>query len=227
MCRLNHIKKKIRSLQNIGTSAVFHHLLIDYTSPKEIAEKLGIKPQSVIEQLRRLQKLMIVKVDRRDGKFLRYAIDTDRFVALFLSIAPIFLKKIALNRRNWNGMPQLKRIIPLLSVEDDATPKQCLKIMLRKLEEDQYFRSFLLAYLRMRFEQPKDQPKTLAKMMVEFEDGLKDGFPRDAWYERVREQEISTFLSLLEAWYLCVKESMTMPSSAVFLALREITVGQR
>ena len=54
-------RKEADSLTNWGTSKVFYAMILGSTTPKEIAEDLDITPPAVIDQLRRLQKIGIVK----------------------------------------------------------------------------------------------------------------------------------------------------------------------
>jgi len=83
---------RIDPLSNIGTSRVFRELCAGPKNPKRIADSLGIKPPPVIEQLRRLQKVGIVKLGQKIGRAQNYKIDWKAFLELFVDRA--FGKKV-------------------------------------------------------------------------------------------------------------------------------------
>lgn len=83
---------RIDPLSNIGTSRVFRELCAGPKNPKKIADSLGIKSPPVIEQLRRLQKVGIVKLEQKIGRAQNYEIDWKAFLELFVDRA--FGKKI-------------------------------------------------------------------------------------------------------------------------------------
>ena len=217
---LNTKDKNLNYLENEGTSNVFYSLLRGNTSPKEIADDLGIKSPSVMEQLERLKELRIVKLDKKEGKYQRYAIDHATFLQLSLYVGSSRLK-LFLKRRDWASIPQARGILEILSLAQDVTPEHCLNRILDPLSGDKCFEQFIFNYVKARFTHPKDKPKTLARMMLEFEEGLKDAFPRREWNKKSRDQQIVSFLRSIEAWYFCLTQSMTMSGSAVLGALNE------
>jgi DNA-binding transcriptional ArsR family regulator len=217
---LNTADKNLNYLENEGTSNVFCSLLRGNTSPKEIADDLGIKSPSVMEQLERLKELRIVRPDKKEGKYQRYAIDITAFQQLFLYVGSSRLK-LFLKRRDWTNIPQAKKIVEILSLVQDVTPEHCLNLILDDLSGDKCFEQFIFNYVKARFMHPKDKPKMLARMMLEFEEGLKDAFPRREWTEKIRDQQSVRFLRSIGAWYFCLTQSMTMSGSAVLGALNE------
>jgi len=78
-------------LSNPGTSKVFLQLCFGPRNPTTIADSLKIKPPPVIEQLRRLQELKIVKLGQKVGRAQNYEIDWKIFLDLFVGRA--FLQK--------------------------------------------------------------------------------------------------------------------------------------
>lgn len=78
---------KFDPLNNLGTSKVLYLLLSECKTPKELADSLGIKPPPVIEQLRRLQKIGIVRRGEKKGKLQEYEINFDKFLELFIERA--------------------------------------------------------------------------------------------------------------------------------------------
>src|SRR3990170_2411979 len=78
---------RIDPLSNIGTSKVFRELCLGPKNPKKIADSLGIKPPPVIEQLRRLQDIRIVKLGQKVGRDQNYEIDWKAFLELFIERA--------------------------------------------------------------------------------------------------------------------------------------------
>ena len=75
---------RIDPLSNTGTSKVFRELCSDPKNPKKIADSLGIKSPPIIEQLRRLQKVGIVKLGQKIGRAQNYEIDWKSFLELFI-----------------------------------------------------------------------------------------------------------------------------------------------
>lgn len=83
---------RIDPLSNVGTSRVFRALCSGPRNPKKIADSLGIKSPPVIEQLRRLQNVGIVKLGEKVGRAQNYEIDWKAFLELFLDRA--FTQKV-------------------------------------------------------------------------------------------------------------------------------------
>ncbi len=218
--QLNTADKNLNYLENEGTSSVFGSLLRGNNSPKEIADDLGIKSPSVMEQLERLKELRIVRLDKKEGKYQRYAIDGTTFQQLFLYVGSNRLK-LFLKRRDWTNIPHAKKILEILSLAQDVTPEHCLNLILDHLSVDNCFEQFIFNYVKARFIHPKDKPKTLARMMMEFEEGLKEAFPKREWDKKSRDQQIVRFLRSIEAWYFCLTQSITVSGSAVLGALNE------
>lgn len=68
-------------LSNPGTSRLlFQLIMIGPMTPTQIAEKLGVKPPSVIDQLVRLRRIQLVKLGKKEGKQQWYQLDWRRLV---------------------------------------------------------------------------------------------------------------------------------------------------
>lgn len=78
---------KVDPLSNVGTSRVFRELCSGPKNPKKIADSLEIKSPPVIEQLRRLQKIRVVKLGHKVGRAQYYEIDWKVFLELFIERA--------------------------------------------------------------------------------------------------------------------------------------------
>lgn len=70
---------EIDPLASVGCSEVFFQLLLGRTTPKEISERLGTSPPTVVEHLRRLRELGVVRLGGKEGKFQPYEVDWGGF----------------------------------------------------------------------------------------------------------------------------------------------------
>lgn len=70
---------EIDPLASVGCSEVFFQLLLGRKTPKEISERLRTSPPTVVEHLRRLQGLGVVRLGRKEGKFQPYEVDWEGF----------------------------------------------------------------------------------------------------------------------------------------------------
>jgi len=71
---------RLNPLRNPGTSKVFYTLIEGTSTPSQLAARLGIKPPAVTEQLRRLERVGVVRLDQKRGKFRQYLVDWDKVV---------------------------------------------------------------------------------------------------------------------------------------------------
>lgn len=77
-------KAKHDPLKSVTTSKVFFELVPEPKTPNQLSSKLKIMPPSVIEHIRRLQAMGIVKLGEKKGKFQYYQINWRNFVSTFL-----------------------------------------------------------------------------------------------------------------------------------------------
>ncbi|MEM2865645.1 MAG: helix-turn-helix domain-containing protein [Candidatus Hadarchaeales archaeon] len=75
---------EIGPFASVGVSNVFFRMVLGETTPKAIAEALGTKPSTVVEHLRRLQEMGVVRLGEKEGKYQHYEIDWGRFARAFL-----------------------------------------------------------------------------------------------------------------------------------------------
>jgi len=87
---------EIDPLASVDCSEVFFQLLLGRTTPKEISEKLGISPPTVVEHLRRLRELGVVRLGGKEGKFQPYEVDWKGFAGVVLGhvYTPGVLKRL-------------------------------------------------------------------------------------------------------------------------------------
>jgi DNA-binding Lrp family transcriptional regulator len=71
------------ALSNPGTSKVFLCLVKGISNPKAIADELGISSPPIIQQLRRLQNLGLVKLGTKEGKAQNYDVNWKAFADRF------------------------------------------------------------------------------------------------------------------------------------------------
>jgi DNA-binding Lrp family transcriptional regulator len=117
------------TFSNPGTSKVFLCIVKGITNPKAIADFLNIKPPPVIQQLRRLQKIGLVKLGTKVGKEQKYEI-------VWISFLNLFLDNAVKERVSPND-------IPISSAE-----KEKLTITeIRSLKNNKYFAQFTHFYL--------------------------------------------------------------------------------
>lgn len=128
---------------NVGTSQVFFQMLRGKTNPKAIADALGVQPPPIIQQLRRLQKIGVVKLGEKDGKLQNYDVDVDKFLTLFIERA----------------------------IQEKKTHSSSLYLNenkeLRSLRDNEYFRKFVIYYLMN-----LGPTETIDDAASEFEDAL-------------------------------------------------------
>ena len=117
------------ALSNPGTSKVFLCLVKGETNPTSIAEELGIKPPPVIQQLRRLQKLGLVELGKKDGKAQNYNVRWKEFCDRFAKeISTVKLGPGDIRV----GLPEENR-----KMDED----------IESLKDNEYFQKFVKLYL--------------------------------------------------------------------------------
>jgi len=134
---------KFDPLSNIGTSKVFYELLAGHKTSKEISEILKVRSSSVLEHLRRLQEIGIVRLGEKRGKFQDYEIDFEKLLSSFIERAL-----------------QEKKTHPSHLYPDETE-------QLKSLKDNKYFRIFVTNYLKN-----QDPRASIGDSAREFEDGL-------------------------------------------------------
>jgi len=181
---------------NIGTSQVFFQMLRGRTSPKIIADALGVQPPPIIQQLRRLQKIGIVKLGRKEGKLQNYDIDIDRFLTLFIE-----------------RTIQEKRTHPS-SLHPDENKK------LRSLRNNEYFRRFIVSYVLN-----LGPTETIDDAAKEFEDALLHSgkLEKPMKFDDVEKQQ---FFDKMRLWKKTAKKKKTFTEVHLLDALtRTLELG--
>lgn len=116
---------RVDPLSNVGTSNVFRELCSGPKNPKKIADALGIRSPPVIEQLRRLQKVGIVRLGRKIGRAQNYEVDWKAFLELFINRA----------------------------LSQKVTDAQYSKMGIETLVDNRYFKQFVKLYVCRAFGQ--------------------------------------------------------------------------
>lgn len=169
---------RIDPLSNIGTSKVFRELFEGPKNPKAIADSLEIKSPPVIEQLRRLQEINLVRLGEKIGRAQNYEIIWDNFLELFFE--RVFKQKL-----------------DLFPADSD---KQEIKTLLR----NKYFIKLVKNYV---FEVIGIDSNSLLTAMEEFEDALLHAKyyekPRT-----VEDPELQEFFDKMQLWYKRARKSM-------------------
>ncbi|MEM2535740.1 MAG: ArsR family transcriptional regulator [Candidatus Hadarchaeales archaeon] len=75
---------EISPFASVGVSNVFFKMVLGENTPKAIAEALGTKPSTVVEHLRRLQEMGVVRLGKKEGKYQHYEIDWGKLAKSFL-----------------------------------------------------------------------------------------------------------------------------------------------
>lgn len=164
---------------NVGTSQVFFQMLRGRTNPKAIADALGLQPPPIIQQLRRLQKIEVVRLGKKEGKLQNYDIDMDRFMELFV--------ELAIQEKNTHP----------LSLHPEENDK------LRSLVGNEYFRRFIVYYLLN-----LGPTQTISNASREFEDALlhSRSLVRPRKFDNIEKQQ---FFDVMRMWKRIAKEKKT------------------
>ena len=185
-------------LTNWGTSKVFYGLIRNSSTPKQISELLDISPPAVIDQLRRLQRIGIVKLGKKIGKFQHYEIDWTRFAEVLLDRSPRLNKVFSAFSQSIQG----KALDPSKTWWGN------------KLSKSQIFQNIIIEYFKDATETLSDEGKVRIYDLIEsFEETLIGIYPF-LKKENVKDEETNEFLSALQYWYDFARRSN--PSQDVF-----------
>jgi hypothetical protein len=121
------------ALSNPGTSKVFLSLVKGITSPKAIAVFLEIKPPPVIQQLRRLQNLGLVKLGAKEGKAQNYDVNWKAFAERL--VADAIDESIALGDAKKNSEEYAAVTKKISSLKDNRFFLEFMKLYLQKFTD--------------------------------------------------------------------------------------------
>jgi predicted transcriptional regulator len=171
--------EKITVFSNPGTSRVFLSLVKGIKYPKAIADFLGIKPTPVIEQLKRLKKLNVVKLGEKDGREQNYDIIWAEFLRLFIE-----------QTRRQKGTEKNP-------IEDPDDPT--FNVNLRHLASNEYFRKFIEFYLLNISEGPPHYWSTINEAIDNFEKALSQTSISKEKRKNDNEEE-QIFVATMRTW---------------------------
>lgn len=198
---------EVDPLASVSCSNVFLQLLLGRTSPTKIAEALGMKPPSVLEQLRRLQELGIVRLAEKNGKYQNYRIDWEKFVRVFLRRTYI---------QELQKTTAASRLLPEEEVEEIKREMDTMRRIVEELEKSEEFRTIVRRYFEKLAESMAKglyPRRTVWGMIYSFEDSLSS-LP----------EEGPPILRLLREWGRCAQRFREKygPLAALQEALKEI-----
>ena len=170
---------RIDPLSNVGTSKVFRELCEGPKNPKTIADSLEIKSPPVIEQLRRLQEINIVRLGEKIGRAQNYEIIWDNFLEVFFKRA----------------FKQKSKLIPAYSDRNQ----------IKSLLKNRYFVKLIKNYI---YEVAgASNSISLLDAMEDFENALLHSayYNRTKKYE---DPELQDFFDKMRLWYKRAHKSM-------------------
>ena len=182
------MKRRGGPFTNWGTSKVFYKLLQGVTTPKHIAESLRITSPATIEQLCRLQKVGIVRIGVKAGKFQHYEVNWSRFVETLIDAAPK-LNEVYHTLSRLPGYP--------------ARPSETRWGSI--LCKNKYFRGLVVECFSYAATTPsEDEPARICDLIEYFEEALMSMIPF-LKRQNIADKEIDELLSSLEHWNSFVK----------------------
>jgi DNA-binding transcriptional ArsR family regulator len=203
-------KKAEAPFENSGASKVFYQLLLDHTTPKEIASNLKIKPPTVVEHLRRLQNAGIVEIGIKKGKYQHYKINWKRFISEFLERVPTLVNYEVMLEVAPDLVKEKKEI-------EEYTKKQIrsFKKISKELEENEYFKKLIKGYFKGLTDLAEfgTLKLTLYDAIENFEDALRSV---PLLKRRTKNTKLSRLFYLLEKWDKCSQEFKWYTPRAVF-----------
>lgn len=218
------------TLSNVGTSKVFYALLNGKTGLTETSEYLKISRPSVIEQLRRLQGIHLVKMGRKEGKYQHYVIDREGLANLFLDdptydlrqvikFSTIELLKEQLSSERWRYLTEGK----------DLTKDEIFSQFKSRLKENGLWVNYLLDYLKD-YASPAITRLSVTPILQavrEFEDGVRvecfrilGRFDSETWNQL--DDSRKELLTLLHIWSILLGKVRSANEAAHNSAIREM-----
>jgi hypothetical protein len=194
-------------LGNISTSRTLFLLILEVDTPKQLADSLGIKPPSVIAQLRRLRKLRLVKASKRIGKEQHYDVDWER------------LTDLSIHRALKLPQPDLK--------EQDMADETAMIF-----SRSEKFREFVRRYLVSRLQKtPRElllsENRTFVDLLDDLNLTIVNMVSKEEFQEKLRkgygnDQPLKEVFNDLVLWKDHARHVSEISRSALTEALREI-----
>jgi len=122
MAKKRRLEKEPNPLANVGTSAVFYMMHNGFKTTKDISRELGIKPPDVIQQLRRLEAIGVVKKSGKRGRTQNYEIAWDEFQKVYLEHA---LKPRKFKKKRDKYVPNPKEVARTDSIKNKLVKNAC------------------------------------------------------------------------------------------------------
>lgn len=194
---------------NIGTSQVFYQLMKGRKNPKSIADALGVQSPPIIQQLRRLQKIEVVRLGGKEGKFQNYEVDWNNFLTLFVDRA-MQERESALREKIKEGE------IPMSHAHDFENRDQ-----IKRLKDNQYFKRLILLYLQNVAKSKPSSRNTISHAVDNFENALRQSksFENTKKFEDPEKQD---FFDKMRLWHRRTSQAETWMDLNLHGALRKI-----
>jgi len=175
-------------LTNIGTSQVFYQILNGRKNPKAIADALGTQPPPVIQQLRRLQKIKVIKLGRKEGKFQNYEIRWNNFLTLFIDRS--------MQEREWRKKELIREGDIPIEYDYDLEDQDKIKT----LKNNRYFKRLIQLYLQNMSESKQSSRSTISQIIDNFENTLQQSgaFKRS---RKIEDPEKQDFFNKMRLWH--------------------------
>lgn len=186
-------KVELDLFESVGVSKVFYQLTLGHTTPKKISSNLKIKPPTVVEHLHRLQRIGIVEIGEKKGKYQHYKINWKRFASTFLEHAPTLIDYEVM----LEAMPDFAE---KKGMEEDLKREiRLLKKSFKELEENEYFKRLIRSYFKGLAElvEMGALKLTLYSAIEEFEEALR---LVPLIKKRTKDIRLSRLFYLLEKW---------------------------
>lgn len=217
------------ALTNIGTSKVFYSLLNGKTTLTEIAEQLKISRPSVIEQLHRLEKVKLVKLGTKEGRYQHYEVDKEGLANLFLNEPTYDLSQIM----KFSATETLKEQLSpeywkFFTEGKELTTKEMFSRFTSRLKENRLWVNYLLDYLKY-YASPAviSLVTPVLETVRNFEDGVRVECFRilgkcdpEIWNQLDNSKK--ELLTLLHIWSIFLRKVRPLNEAAHNSALREM-----
>jgi len=172
-------------LSNPGTSRLlFQLIMIGPMTPTQIAEKLGVKPPSVMNQLARLRRVHLVKLGRKEGKQQWYQLEWRRLVDV--------------------GVPRALNL-----TQPDLKEDETIGYLQDRFLDNHLFREFFKNYVTIRLAETPfnlivDRQWTFAQLMEDFHTTIVGMLSLETFLESFKapreSHELEDFRRDLEMW---------------------------
>jgi len=188
---------KFDPLTNAVTSKVFYELILGKTTPKGIADALGVRSPTIIEHLWRLQRIGIVTRGEKIGKYQHYVINWKVFSNIFMERAPTSVgTSIKLSYRYFINNKPLQALL-----------QEWLTVLIRDYLKPANYRA--------------QWPTTVAFIIESFEQYLVQCFPSFKELES-KDPETQQLLSELEEWFNAAKDMKHPIQASLTVAFQKV-----